>query len=816
MKNKKLLFFTILLISLLAISSVSASEIDSDVAEDSDSNDVVELEIINQQSSDDDTIFSYNDCGEKTLEAESQSNTYNFSSLNNTINSNSDSEIILNFNYTFNNNSDSNFAKGINITRSVTINGKGNAINANNQARIFRILNNSTVIFKDILFINGKDSGVNRIIHGNCTVINCTFINNSGRIISESQAINCTFIQNYNGGSIYKGIAINCRFINNSGSYNGGAVTSASVINCSFLNCSSKDFGGAISCYEDENLTFYNNTFVNCTSTRGGAIYIQERSGSIYDGYLKYIHIVKCNFINCFAEMATGAIYAKYESSGNWGNKLNISDCNFVNCFSVNGSCGVIYWSGIFGLINNCNFTYCYANTSAGAIIFNELSCCNLSNSNFINCSADEKAGAIIAKQNSNGYIIKNCNFINCSAENGDGGVLYWIGDSVQLNNCSFINNYAKNAGVIYFEDISKYNNMNNCRFFNNTAYNIGAAIFNCGNNLTIANCNFKNNKLLGDRDPDNVNYINCSGAYENDLSISTNAKSGVVINSSFNRFFTELIVTNITTTYNAANYLIATLRDINSNELYNMSLTVTINGKTTTLFTNLDGQIKFSVKNLPSGTYNVVVGFAGTDFYDDISSTAKVVINKASTKLTVPSVATVYQVSKNLIVTLKDSKGNILSNKKVTVKVGTVSKTLTTNSKGQVSVAIASLIPKTYTATINFAGDSNYLKSSASAKVTVKKATPKLTAKAKTFKRTVKTKKYTITLKNNKGKVMKNTKVTLTVNKKTYSVKTNSKGIATFKITNLKKKGKFTAVVKYAGSKYYNKVTKKPKITIK
>ena len=51
---------------------------------------------------------------------------------------------------------------------------------------------------------------------------------------------------------------------------------------------------------------------------------------------------------------------------------------------------------------------------------------------------------------------------------------------------------------------------------------------------------------------------------------------------------------------------------------------------------------------------------------------------------------------------------------------------------------------------------------------------------------------------------------------KKTYKVKTSSKGVATFKITNLKKKGTFTAVVTYAGSKYYNKVTKKPKITVK
>ena len=125
-------------------------------------------------------------------------------------------------------------------------------------------------------------------------------------------------------------------------------------------------------------------------------------------------------------------------------------------------------------------------------------------------------------------------------------------------------------------------------------------------------------------------------------------------------------------------------------------------------------------------------------------------------------------------------------------------------------------MVPKTYTAKINFAGTTNYLASSTTAKVTVKKATPKLTAKAKTFRVGLKTKLYKVTLKNNKSKLLKKVKLTLRVNKKTFKATTNSKGVATFKITNLKKKGKFTATIKYAGSKYYNKVTKKPVITVK
>ena len=206
--------------------------------------------------------------------------------------------------------------------------------------------------------------------------------------------------------------------------------------------------------------------------------------------------------------------------------------------------------------------------------------------------------------------------------------------------------------------------------------------------------------------------------------------------------------------------------------------------------------------------------GVNGTDPGSGNSTTPTV--SKFSTRLIASKVTATYNVNKYLVITLKDASGNILAKKKVTVKVGSIAKNVTANSKGQVSVLISKLVPKTYTASISFAGDDYYNKSSAKVSVVVKKAAPKLTAKAKTFKKSVKTKKYTITLKNNKGVVMKNTKVTLTVNKKTYSVKTNSKGVATFKITNLKKKGKFTAVVKYAGSKYYNKVTKKPKITIK
>ena len=108
---------------------------------------------------------------------------------------------------------------------------------------------------------------------------------------------------------------------------------------------------------------------------------------------------------------------------------------------------------------------------------------------------------------------------------------------------------------------------------------------------------------------------------------------------------------------------------------------------------------------------------------------------------------------------------------------------------------------------------NSNNSQNAAPAKAT-KKAT-KITAKKKTFKAKKKVKKYTITLKSGKT-ALKKVKVTIKIGKKTYKAKTNSKGVATFKINKLFKKGKYTAVIKFAGNSNYKSTTKKVKITVK
>ena len=220
------------------------------------------------------------------------------------------------------------------------------------------------------------------------------------------------------------------------------------------------------------------------------------------------------------------------------------------------------------------------------------------------------------------------------------------------------------------------------------------------------------------------------------------------------------------------------------------------------------------TVSGLNAGTYALSVTTIADANHNNMTETATITVNKLKTELKASAISTTYNINKNLVITLKDAKGNPLRGVKITVNLG--SGKFTTDKNGQVKINVAKLVPKIYTARITFNGNTNYIKSTKSIKVTVKKANPKIALKAKTFKKSLKIKKYTITLKNNINKVMKNIKVSLKVKGKTYYATTNKNGKATFKITKLTKKGTFKATVTFKGNKYYNKVTKKANIKIK
>lgn len=114
-----------------------------------------------------------------------------------------------------------------------------------------------------------------------------------------------------------------------------------------------------------------------------------------------------------------------------------------------------------------------------------------------------------------------------------------------------------------------------------------------------------------------------------------------------------------------------------------------------------------------------------------------------------------------------------------------------------------------------SFKGDAKYASTSLTSKVTVKKQKTTLTVQTKTLKLKSKTKTVKVALKNQFGKAISKATVKLILNKKTYTAKTSSKGIASFKVT-LKNKKTYKVTAKFLGNSYYNKVSKNASVKVK
>lgn len=303
------------------------------------------------------------------------------------------------------------------------------------------------------------------------------------------------------------------------------------------------------------------------------------------------------------------------------------------------------------------------------------------------------------------------------------------------------------------------------------------------------------------------------SGTYEGNISINESERytgATIPVEVTIEKIPTEIIATNVTGLYNESKYLFATLKDKYGNPLKNMDVVLEVEGLTFSGTTDENGTAKILI-DLPAKTYEAAVKFKGDNDYAASSTISKIVVqrvNKIKTKVTAKSLTTIFNAGKYLVITLKDIDGNAIANAKINVKLNGKTKVLTTNSKGQAKLSANGLVPNTYTVSIVYPSNEKYIGSSSSVKILVKKATPKITAAAKKVYTVKATKKYTLILKNNKNQVLKNHKVSIQFKGKTYTAKTNAKGQATFTF-QLTTKGTYKAVIKYSGTKYYNKLNK-------
>jgi hypothetical protein len=349
-------------------------------------------------------------------------------------------------------------------------------------------------------------------------------------------------------------------------------------------------------------------------------------------------------------------------------------------------------------------------------------------------------------------------------------------GDGYTATNCQFINNTAVTGGATY-QITANY-----CKFTENTATEYGGAMYEGTANI----CIFKDNK------------------------------AGISGDNTYNTVIPKPVfsVSNFTSTYKSGAKLTFKFTTASGTPINNANITVRVYKNNTLVGTYYALSGEGWVVELDLGSY-IAVCSVENQAYEVEPANATLTISKASTKIIAPDVTAVYGANKNLVVTLKDGVGNPLSGFTVGIYLNGFDN-YTTDGNGQIIIGVAKMLPKVYTAKIDFAGDNHYGASSLSVHVTVKKAKPKITAKKKTFKKSKKTKKYAVTLKSGKTTI-KNVQVTLKIKGiNTIKAKTNAKGKATFKIKKLNKKGTFKATIKFRGNKYYTAATKKVKIKIK
>ena len=272
-------------------------------------------------------------------------------------------------------------------------------------------------------------------------------------------------------------------------------------------------------------------------------------------------------------------------------------------------------------------------------------------------------------------------------------------------------------------------------------------------------------------------------------------------------------------------------LKDQYGNVLSGMTVEYVVDGVKSSVVTDSNGM--FTVKGKDNAKVEFV--FEGKDEF--VASKNSITFNNAVPTMTeskfnitsgfvVKAYAVDYKAGERgsyFIVRLTDVNGNPIANSAVQFGINGITHNKTTDANGVVELQINLQKADTYTCAVAYVGDDSTTASFAVAKLVVSKKPVSISAAAKSFKKATKTKKYTVTLKTIKGSsangkvyLKSGKKVTLKVNGKTYTAKTNAKGQATFKITKLTKKGKFTAVVKFAGDATYKAVSKKVKITVK
>ena len=195
---------------------------------------------------------------------------------------------------------------------------------------------------------------------------------------------------------------------------------------------------------------------------------------------------------------------------------------------------------------------------------------------------------------------------------------------------------------------------------------------------------------------------------------------SSTTVNITVNKIKTTITVKSVTVTYNGD--FVFTLKDVNGNPVSGVKISVVL-GKSITLTTNKNGQVKVSTSGVVPKAYNAKITFSGNDKYANSAKSVKVTVKKATPKLTAKAKKFKRSVkTKKYTVTLKTNTNKVIKKVKLTLKVKGKTYKAKTNSKGKATFKITKLTKKgKYKAKVKFAGNKYYKSKTVNVKITVK-----------------------------------------------------------------------------------------------
>ena len=694
------------------------------------------------------------------------------------------------------------------------------------------------------------------VFSNNVRVLNSTFTNNRGKTSSTGGALylygenilveNCLFENNTmsqapaiqsNGNNA---TITNCIFKNNMIANNTGMDTSragaieiqsrnAQITNNTFINNGGDECynGGAIAVIYSDPLRFgtiniTNNRFINNSARYGGCIFVDGG----YESYCEFEGFINNNIFDS-AEAFTAAgvyLYMIDPQNSNMSCQNNIFKNLYATCVSA------------------LEIDYAIATLSNNTLI----NCTSLDKNNHIYNNEGYISGNLTVTVNNNDtvtllagkYLDVNASVTDDMGNGISGGIIRFIvsGSDVDENGFSLetgtatVRFYSSVVGIYLVSADYTNGDLANIKtsivvalpydiviqFDNQTGFaeqtilipifvGINGEYLEEGNLTVVFNDEEFETEIVNGTAIAELKLPETNGTYNLTAIYDIKGETNTVLVKD-NHIILE--APDVSTTPNTGKFILK-LTDSDGNALENESIYVTVNDEKNTLISDENGTASIDL-NLDKGNYTAEITYIGNK-YKSFNSTSKIIVDYLPSIQTGQDVTSNYVVSSTYVVRLTDKSGNPLANESLSLTINNELINATTDSNG-IATLLITQSPGTYDLIVGYGGNNVYYASNTTNKITVNSLAKLKGANLNMYY--LDGSKYKVHLYGDDGKALAGKSVKIVINKKTYTAKTNAKGLASLKISL--KPGTYTATATYKSLKATNKIVIKKVLSAK